>query len=64
MTSPDTTLVAVNFHLYKPCNYRCRFCFATYRDIDGHLPLADAMALLRTLPRTRPQTIQMPQAGR
>ncbi len=41
--------VAVNFHLYKPCNYHCRFCFATYRDIDGHLPLADAMALLRAL---------------
>ncbi|MBK8265018.1 MAG: radical SAM protein [Nannocystis sp.] len=41
--------IAVNFHLYKPCNYRCRFCFATYRDIDGHLPLADAKALLRAL---------------
>jgi radical S-adenosyl methionine domain-containing protein 2 len=41
--------IAVNFHLYKPCNYRCRFCFATYRDIDGHLPLADALALLRAL---------------
>lgn len=41
--------VAVNFHLYKPCNYRCRFCFATYRDIHGHLPLAEATALLRAL---------------
>lgn len=29
--------VSVNFHLYKPCNYRCRFCFATFRDVDGHL---------------------------
>lgn len=41
--------VAVNFHLYKPCNYRCRFCFATYRDIHGHLPLTEATALLRAL---------------
>ncbi len=46
---PIPTPVAVNFHLYKPCNYRCRFCFATYRDIEGHLPLADALALLRAL---------------
>lgn len=41
--------IAVNFHLYKPCNYRCRFCFATYRDIDGHLPLPDAKRLLQLL---------------
>lgn len=41
--------IAVNFHLYKPCNYRCRFCFATYRDIDGHLPLPDAQRLLQLL---------------
>ena len=36
---------SVNFHLWEPCNMRCRFCFATFqdvkRDIDlpkGHLP--------------------------
>ena len=46
---PITAPLAVNFHLYKPCNYRCRFCFATYRDIRGHLSLADARALLRAL---------------
>jgi radical S-adenosyl methionine domain-containing protein 2 len=52
MTRTNDTIpppIAVNFHLYKPCNYRCRFCFATYRDIDGHLSLADAAALLRAL---------------
>ncbi len=41
---------AVNFHIFKPCNLRCRFCFATFRDVRGHLPLDDAfrlMALLR-----------------
>lgn len=41
--------IAVNFHLYKPCNYRCRFCFATYRDIQGHLSLEDARRLLQQL---------------
>ena len=41
--------LAVNYHLYKPCNYRCRFCFATYRDITGQLKLDDARQLLRTL---------------
>ena len=34
---------AVNYHLWKPCNMRCAFCFATFQDIDplilpkGHL---------------------------
>ena len=41
--------IAVNFHLYKPCNYRCRFCFATYRDIRGRLSLPEAKLLLQTL---------------
>jgi len=52
MTQANTPVpgsIAVNFHLYKPCNYRCRFCFATYRDIEGQLPLADAKALLLAL---------------
>lgn len=48
-TDSPSTPIAVNFHLYKPCNYRCRFCFATYRDIDGHLPLPDALRLLQQL---------------
>jgi radical S-adenosyl methionine domain-containing protein 2 len=49
MTSQDTSLVAVNFHLYKPCNYRCRFCFATFRDIRGQLDLEQSLRLLRLL---------------
>lgn len=47
-TSPPIP-IAVNFHLYKPCNYRCRFCFATFRDIQGQLPLSGARLLLRLL---------------
>lgn len=23
---------SVNFHLWKPCNFRCKFCFATFQD--------------------------------
>ena len=41
--------IAVNFHLYKPCNYRCRFCFATFRDIRGQLDLEQSLQLLRVL---------------
>lgn len=41
--------IAVNFHLYKPCNYRCRFCFATYRDIEGQISPPEARALLQVL---------------
>ena len=36
---------SVNFHLWEPCNMRCRFCFATFQDVKrdmdlpkGHLP--------------------------
>lgn len=31
MNSPK--IAAVNFHLWKPCNMTCRFCFSTYEDI-------------------------------
>lgn len=41
--------ISVNFHLWKPCNYHCRFCFATFRDVQGHLTLTDAMRLLSLL---------------
>lgn len=26
---------SVNFHLWKPCNYRCAFCFAVFDDDDA-----------------------------
>lgn len=35
---------SVNFHLWEPCNMRCKFCFATFQDVKqtilpkGHLP--------------------------
>jgi radical S-adenosyl methionine domain-containing protein 2 len=43
------TPVSINFHLYKPCDARCSFCFATFRDVDGHLGLDDARRLLDAL---------------
>jgi radical S-adenosyl methionine domain-containing protein 2 len=42
-------IVAVNYHLYKPCNLRCRCCFATFRDVHGSLAVAGALRLLRLL---------------
>jgi len=28
---------AVNFFLLKECNLRCRFCYSTFKDVDGRL---------------------------
>ena len=28
---------SVNFHLWKPCNMSCRFCFATFQDLGRHI---------------------------
>ena len=55
MTSPSSLPPAVNFHMWKPCNLRCRFCFATYDDdpalrgVRGGLPEADACKLIGML---------------
>jgi radical S-adenosyl methionine domain-containing protein 2 len=43
------TPIAINYHLYKPCNARCRFCFATFRDIHGSLAPDDARRLIACL---------------
>ncbi len=43
------TPISINFHLYKPCDARCTFCFATFRDVEGHLGLDDARRLLDAL---------------
>lgn len=45
----------VNFHLWQPCNMRCRFCFATFLDVKqtvlpkGHLTKDQAMAVTEAL---------------
>lgn len=46
---------SVNFHLWEPCNMRCRFCFATFQDVKhtvlprGHLPPEQALAVVAQL---------------
>jgi radical S-adenosyl methionine domain-containing protein 2 len=46
---------SVNFHLWEPCNMRCRFCFATFQDVradvlpSGHLPREEALRVVELL---------------
>lgn len=46
---------SVNYHMWAPCNMRCRFCFAPFEDVvatvapRGHLPREDALRLTRLL---------------
>ena len=47
---------SVNFHLWEPCNMRCKFCFATFQDVKrdmdlpkGHLPEKDCLSVVDRL---------------
>lgn len=46
---------SVNFHLWEPCNMRCKFCFATFQDVKksilpkGHLPRHEAVEVVLQL---------------
>lgn len=46
---------SVNFHLWEPCNMRCKFCFATFQDVKssilpkGHLPKQKAIEVVSQL---------------
>lgn len=46
---------SVNFHLWEPCNMRCKFCFATFQDVKkqllpkGHLPKEQAIKLIHKI---------------
>lgn len=43
---------SVNFHLWEPCNMRCQFCFATFKDVKhtllpkGHLSRENAIEVV------------------
>lgn len=41
----------VSFHIVKPCNMSCKFCFATFQDqhVINQLPLTDAMNIITKL---------------
>ena len=47
---------SVNFHLWEPCNMRCKFCFATFQDVKrdmdlpkGHLPEEQCLSIVDRL---------------
>lgn len=46
---------SINFHLWEPCNMRCKFCFATFQDVKqsilpkGHLPVEDAIKIVKNI---------------
>jgi radical S-adenosyl methionine domain-containing protein 2 len=46
---------SVNYHLWEPCNMRCRYCFATFKDVvaeilpRGHLPRDESLRLVEML---------------
>ena len=46
---------SVNYHLWKPCNMRCGFCFATFQDSrpnllpKGHLGRSDSLSVVEAL---------------
>jgi pyruvate-formate lyase-activating enzyme len=42
-------VAAVNFHLIKPCNAKCKFCFATFREVRGRLVTDDAARVIDQL---------------
>lgn len=45
----NNPVLAVNYHLYKHCNERCAYCFATFRDVRGLLCEADSVRLIQQL---------------
>ncbi len=54
-TRADAMPRSVNYHLWQPCNMRCKFCFATFHDVvadvlpKGHLPREDALHVVEIL---------------
>lgn len=46
---------SVNFHIWEPCNMRCKFCFATFQEMKqtilpkGHLPIDQSIDVVRKL---------------
>jgi len=49
---------SINYHLWEPCNMRCAYCFAQFKDVRssvlprGHLPREDALELTGRLARS------------
>ena len=52
----STKIPSVNYHIWEPCNMRCRFCFATFQDVKqdmklpkGHLPEQDCISIVERI---------------
>lgn len=42
-------LPSVNFHVWKFCNYKCRFCFATFEDVPDQVKRANALGIIEAI---------------
>ncbi|MFT7233890.1 MAG: radical S-adenosyl methionine domain-containing protein 2 [Cyclobacteriaceae bacterium] len=55
LSNENPIIPSVNFHLWEPCNMRCKFCFARFQDVTnsilpkGHLPREEAIMVVREL---------------
>ena len=55
MSNSIIRIPSVNFHLWEPCNMRCKFCYATFQDVKqsilpkGHLPKEQAIEVVQKL---------------
>ena len=51
----STSIPSINFHLWEPCNMRCKFCFATFQDVKktilpkGHLPKEKSLRVVEEI---------------
>lgn len=54
-TKQPQLIPSINYHLWEPCNMRCKFCFATFQDVKqtilpkGHLPELDAIKIVKKI---------------
>ena len=47
-------ITTINFHLIKACNFRCKFCYATFEDIKGKsISKNEQMELMRQLAKSK-----------
>ncbi len=55
MMYENNFIPSVNFHLWEPCNMKCKFCFASFQDVKksilpkGHLSKEDALEVIHEL---------------
>ncbi|GMV23974.1 MAG: hypothetical protein AMXMBFR58_00050 [Phycisphaerae bacterium] len=60
---PGQIPISVNLHFWKPCNYRCKFCFAVFDDdphlqrVKNGLSLAEGVRLIELLRRAGAQKL-------